>query len=130
MKRGLLDSMADVKILLVDDEENILNIFRMVLESNGYKVDTASTAAEALEKARSTTYQVCLLDINLPDMHGTELLKLMQQVDPSMKKLMVTGDWSPRDVELARKNGADEFVAKPLSKAALLEAVESVLRPT
>ncbi len=44
-----------------------------------------------------------------------------------MKKLMVTGDWSPRDVELAKKNGADEFVAKPLNKAALLEAVKAVL---
>jgi DNA-binding NtrC family response regulator len=62
-------------------------------------------------------------------MHGTELLKLMQQVDPSMKKLMVTGNWSPRDVELARKNGADEFIVKPLNKAGLLEAVESVLKP-
>ena len=121
--------MTAERILLVDDEENILNIFRMELESNGYMVDTAVTAKQALEKVRSNTYQVCLLDINLPDMHGTELLKLIHQIDPSMKKLMVTGDWSPRDVELARKNGADEFVAKPLSKAGLLEAVESVLKP-
>lgn len=122
--------MDETRILLVDDEENILTIFRLALESRGYKVDTAGTAAEALEKARSTTYQVCLLDINLPDMHGTELLKLMHQIDPSMKKLMVTGDWAPRDVELARKNGADEFVAKPLNKADLIAAVESVLAPT
>lgn len=121
--------MTAERILLVDDEENILNIFRMELESNGYTVDTAVTAKQALEKVRSNTYQVCLLDINLPDMHGTELLKLIHQIDPLMKKLMVTGDWSPRDVELARKNGADEFVAKPLSKAGLLEAVEGVLKP-
>lgn len=121
--------MADIKILVVDDEENILNIFRMVLESNGYKVDTAATAKDALEKVRSGKYQVCLLDINLPDMHGTELLRQIQQIDPEMKKLMVTGDWSPRDVELAKKNGADEFVAKPLNKAALLAAVQAVLTP-
>jgi DNA-binding NtrC family response regulator len=122
--------MAETRVLLVDDEENILTVFQLALESRGYKVDTAATAAQALEKARSATYQVCLLDINLPDMHGTELLKLMHQIDPSMKKLMVTGDWSPRDVEIARKNGADEFVAKPLSKANLIAAVESVLTPS
>jgi DNA-binding NtrC family response regulator len=119
--------MPDVTILVVDDEENILNIFRLVLESNGYKVDTAATAHEALEKVKSGTFQVCLLDNNLPDMHGTELLRQIHQIDPAMKKLMVTGDWSPRDVELAKKNGADEFVAKPLNKAALLEAVKAVL---
>lgn len=121
--------MPDIKILVVDDEESILNIFRLALESNGYKVDTAATAHEALEKVKAGTFQVCLLDNNLPDMHGTELLRQIHQIDPAMKKLMVTGDWSPRDVEVAKKNGADEFVAKPLNKAALLEAVMAVLAP-
>jgi DNA-binding NtrC family response regulator len=121
--------MADRKILLVDDEENILTIFRLVLESQGYTVDTAPTAGEALEKVKANKYQLCLLDLNLPDMHGTELVKLVHQIDPSMKKLMVTGESSGRDIEVAKENGADGFILKPLNKAALINAVEDALNP-
>jgi len=104
--------MPDIKILVVDDEENILNIFRLALESNGYKVDTAATAHEALEKVKAGTFQVCLLDNNLPDMHGTELLRQIHQIDPAMKKLMVTGDWSP-----SPPRGSDGRISTCLTRA-------------
>ncbi|MEI7434148.1 MAG: response regulator [Methanomicrobiales archaeon] len=119
--------MEGKKILLVDDEENILTIFRLVLESKGYKVDTASTAEEALKKVGLNKYNLCLLDLNLPDLHGTELVRQIHQIDPGMKKLMVTGESSSIDAETARNNGADGFILKPLNKAALISAVESVL---
>ncbi len=123
-------AMEKIKILLVDDEENILNIFRLVLERSGYTVDIASTAEEALAKVRSTTYQLCLLDLNLPDMHGTELARQIHQIDPGMKKLMVTGDSSSVHVQAALNNGADGFILKPINKAALIRAVEAALTPT
>jgi DNA-binding response OmpR family regulator len=119
--------MEENKILLVDDEENILTIFRLVLESKGYRVDTASTAEEALEKVGLNKYSLCLLDLNLPDMHGTELVRQIHQIDPGMKKLMVTGESSGIDAETARNNGADGFILKPLNKVALISAVETVL---
>jgi DNA-binding response OmpR family regulator len=119
--------MEGKKILLVDDEENILTIFRLVLESKGYRVDTASTAEEALTKVGLNKYNLCLLDLNLPDMHGTELVRRIHQIDPGMKKLMVTGESSGIDAETARNNGADGFILKPLNKVALIGAVEAVL---
>jgi DNA-binding response OmpR family regulator len=119
--------MEENKILLVDDEENILTIFRLVLESKGYRVDTASTAEEALKKVGLNKYNLCLLDLNLPDMHGTELVRQIHQIDPGMKKLMVTGESSGIDAETARNNGADGFILKPLNKVALISAVESAL---
>jgi DNA-binding response OmpR family regulator len=119
--------MEENKILLVDDEENILTIFRLVLESKGYRVDTASTAEEALKKVGLNKYNLCLLDLNLPDMHGTELVRQIHQIDPGMKKLMVTGESSGIDAETARNNGADGFILKPLNKVALISAVETVL---
>lgn len=127
MTVGRAGHMEGKKILLVDDEENILTIFRLVLESKGYKVDTASTAEEALKKVGLNKYNLCLLDLNLPDMHGTELVRQIHQIDPGMKKLMVTGESSSIDAETARNNGADGFILKPLNKAALISAVESVL---
>lgn len=119
--------MTHIHILAVDDEEFLLDIYRRVLDGNGYMVDTALTAEEALQKMKSNTYKLCLLDVTLPDMRGTELLKLMRNIDPAMKILIVTGDWSPSDVASARKNGADEFVLKPLERDALIETVERVL---
>lgn len=120
--------MDEIKILIVDDEENILTIFRLVLENKGYRVDIASTAEEALVKVRSQKYNLCLLDLNLPDMHGTELVRQIHLIDPGMKKLMVTGESSGVDTQTARNNGADGFILKPVNRAALISAVETALR--
>lgn len=120
--------MEETKILLVDDEENILTIFRLILESRGYRVDTASTGEEALVKVGLHQYDLCLLDLNLPDMHGTELVRQIHLIDPGMKKLMVTGESSGVDTQTARNNGADGFILKPVNRAALISAVETALR--
>jgi DNA-binding response OmpR family regulator len=120
--------MEETKILIVDDEENILTIFRLVLEGRGYRVDTASTAEEALVKVGLNKFHLCLLDLNLPDMHGTELVRQIHLIDPGMKKLIVTGESSGIDVQTARNNGADGFIMKPVSKVALISAVEAALR--
>jgi DNA-binding response OmpR family regulator len=120
--------MEDITILIVDDEENILTIFRLALESKGYKVDTASTAEGALLKVGLYKYNLCLLDLNLPDMHGTELLRQINQLDPGMKKLMVTGETSGIDTRTALDNGADGFILKPVNRATLVSAVEAALK--
>ena len=120
--------MEETKILLVDDEENILTIFRLILESKGYRVDTASTGEEALVKVGLHKYHLCLLDLNLPDMHGTELVRQIHQIDPGMRKLIVTGESSGIDARTAQNNGADGFILKPVNKAALISAVEAALK--
>lgn len=120
--------MEDVWILVVDDEENILTIFRLILESAGYRVDTASTAGEALGKVRVNQFSLCLLDLNLPDMHGTELLRELHSVAPKMKKLVVTGESSTVDTGTVRSSGADGVIIKPVNKARLISIVEEVLR--
>jgi DNA-binding response OmpR family regulator len=125
---GWQGQMNDIKILIVDDEENILTIFRLALEGRGYKVDTASTAEEALVKVGLYKYNICLLDLNLPDMHGTELVRQIHQLDPKMKKLMVTGESSGIDTQTALDNGADGLILKPVNRATLLSAVEAALR--
>jgi DNA-binding response OmpR family regulator len=121
--------MEKIKILLVDDEENILTIFRLILERSGYAVDIASTAEEALAKVRSNTYQLCLLDLNLPDMHGSELARQIHQIDPGMKKLMVTGDSSGIHAQTSLNNNTDGFILKPVNKVTLINAVEAALTP-
>ncbi|MCB2171946.1 response regulator, partial [archaeon] len=60
-------------ILIVDDDEDILELYKLILEDEGYRVDTAKNGKEALEKALKNSYYLALLDFVLPDIKGTEI---------------------------------------------------------
>jgi two-component system, NtrC family, response regulator PilR len=113
-------------ILLVDDEEDILELFRIVLESRGFHADTAASAAEAIRKVGEKNYSLCLLDVNLPDMPGPDLLMEMHRIRPGMKVIIVTGDTRFSGTD-AVKIGASGFVLKPLNRALLISTVEEAL---
>jgi CheY-like chemotaxis protein len=82
-------------ILIVDDDRSILKFMKAILEKNQYFVETAETAEEALSKCKNDQYDITLLDIKLPDMEGTELLRRLR--DYKMVKIMVTGFPSQRN---------------------------------
>ena len=81
----------NVRILIVDDDENIRRTMQTILEDEGYIVDLAATGNEAVELTKETTYNIELLDIRLPDIEGVELLKLIKDNVPKTRKIMVTG---------------------------------------
>ena len=60
------------KVLIVDDDENIRNTMKTILEDEGYIIDLAATGSEAIEKTQNEAYNLALLDIRLPDMEGVE----------------------------------------------------------
>jgi len=94
---------------------------------DGYEIDTARTGLEAIEKSKTNFYNLVLLDIKLPDMEGTELLRKMHETFPKMIKIMVTGY---PDLENAIKSlnlGADAYLVKPVSVQKLLEVVKEKL---
>lgn len=78
-------------ILIVDDDEDICKTLRLILEGEGYTVDVAHSGKEAIEKSKVKAYNIALLDIVLPDMQGTQLLKKLRETTPKMVKIMVTG---------------------------------------
>jgi len=112
------------RLLIVDDDEAILRNLERILSLEGYETDTARTGREAIEKTRRNFYNLALLDIKLPDMEGTELLKKMHETFPKMIKIMVTGY---PDLENAIKSlnyGADAYLVKPVSVQELLDVVK------
>lgn len=118
---------GEKSILVVDDDETVLLVFKEILLSEGYRVDTAETGAEAIEKSKTRYYNLALLDIRLPDMSGTELLTKMHRVGPKMVKIMVTG-YSSLDYAVEAVNmGADAFLTKPVKPESLLKVVEEKL---
>ena len=116
------------RILVVDDDENIRTVFKMNLESRGYMVDTAADGQEALEKSRRRFYNLAILDIKLPDVEGTDLLKELGEILPNMKRIIVTGFPTLQNAIKAVNDGADSYIMKPVKMDVLIEKIEELLR--
>ena len=116
------------KILVVDDDENIRNTMKTILEDEGYTVDLAATGSEAVQKTKKTVYNIALLDIRLPDMEGVELLKLIKGTVPRTRKIMVTGYPSMQNAIAALNKNADAYLIKPIDIENLLNIVKEQLK--
>ena len=116
------------KILIVDDDENIRNTVKAILEDEGYFVDTAASGGEAIQKTQKSTYNIALLDIRLPDMEGVELLKLIKEGVPRTRKIMVTGYPSMQNAINALNKNADAYLIKPVDIENLLATVKNQLQ--
>lgn len=102
-----------VRILVVDDDESVTRTFKVILEENGYVVDTAENGREAIEKSHKSFYNAAFIDIRLPDMEGTQLLTAMKETTPKMVKIIVTGYPALQNAVEAVNKGADAYVLKP-----------------
>jgi DNA-binding response OmpR family regulator len=114
-------------VLIVEDDENIRETLKNILEENGYVVDTAKTGREAEEKAKAKFYNILLLDIKLPDVEGTQLLAKLHLDAPKTMKIMVTGYPSLENAVEALNKGADAYVTKPVKPAKLLGIMKEKL---
>jgi DNA-binding response OmpR family regulator len=116
--------------LVVDDDESVLVTIARILELEGYRVETARTGREAIEKSQLGSYHLAIIDIRLPDMDGTELLTAMRDKTPTtprMIKIMLTGYVSAGDrTETVRRN-ADGYLVKPIEVDALLRTIKNHL---
>ena len=114
------------RILVVDDDVNILRVFKNILEKEGYIVETVETGKDALEKIRKEKFSVCLVDVKLPDMDGTELLLKMANGSETIK-IIVTGFSSEEVGKKAADYGADDFLVKPVKAEELVATVRERL---
>ena len=112
------------RILVVDDDLNILKVFKSILEKEDYMVETADTGKEALKKIKKEKFDVWLIDVKLPDMEGTDLLKVS---DSEAIKIVVTGFSSEEVGKRAADYGADDFLVKPVRPEELIATVRERL---
>ena len=115
------------KILIVEDDENIRETIKNILQQSGYETDAAETGREAEQKAKAGFYNLALLDIKLPDMEGTRLLAKLHENTPKMVKIMVTGYPSLENAMEALNQGANAYVTKPVKPAKLLALIQEKL---
>ncbi|HLF20348.1 MAG TPA: response regulator [Bacteroidota bacterium] len=115
------------KILVVDDEDALRTVLSAELEGEGYQVATAADGQEAINILGSSSYDLILLDIKMPNVDGFEVLKFVKENHPKTKVIMLTGFADLKNAIESKKLGAEDFVSKPYDLVDLLTTVERVL---
>jgi two-component system response regulator ChvI len=114
-------------IALVDDDRNILTSVSIALEAEGYRVQTYTDGASALDGLKSNPPDLAILDIKMPRMDGMELLRRLRQ-RTELPVIFLTSKDEEIDELFGLKMGADDFIKKPFSQRLLVERVRAVLR--
>jgi two-component system response regulator ChvI len=114
-------------IALVDDDRNILTSVSIALEAEGYRIQTFTDGASALEGLKQNQPDLAILDIKMPRMDGMELLRRLRQ-KTDMPVIFLTSKDEEIDELFGLKMGADDFIRKPFSQRLLVERVRAVLR--
>jgi DNA-binding response OmpR family regulator len=117
-----------MKILIVDDEPDLLEELRETLKQERYEVDTAADGEAALDKVFDGVYDLVLLDIMLPKVDGLEVLKEIRKGDIATPVLMLTAKGSVEDKITGLDYGADDYLPKPFDMSELMARIRSLLR--
>lgn len=112
-----------IKLLIVDDEKGLCNYLKDFFSSRGHKVFIATNAKDALSLVEKESPELVLLDVNMPEMNGLEVLRLIKKNSPQIKVIMVTVSDDEDTKEKAKLFGADEFVRKPFTTDYLQDVV-------
>jgi two-component system, NtrC family, response regulator AtoC len=112
-----------IRVLLVDDETQLVEAFRTQLTEDGIQVSIASSGYEALSLTKKQTFDIAVLDIKLPDLDGVNLLLKMKQMEPTMEVIMLTGFASVDTAIRSMKRGAYDYLTKPCKIAELHKVI-------
>jgi two-component system alkaline phosphatase synthesis response regulator PhoP len=114
-----------LRILVVDDERDTLDLIDLTLSSAGYEIHLANNGAESLEKIRQDRFDVILLDIMMPDMTGFDVLRTLNQERNELPPVIfLTAKSLPEDREMGLQLGAKDFLIKPVTRGLLLDSIK------
>jgi two-component system phosphate regulon response regulator PhoB len=122
--------MSQEKILVIDDEEDILELVRFNLERENYNVLTAISGEEGFALARSKMPDLVILDLMLPGINGLEVFRRLKDTNETnhIKVIMLTAKGEEADIVIGLEMGADDYITKPFSPRVLLARIKAALR--
>jgi PAS domain S-box-containing protein len=115
------------RILVIDDDPTANRLCKRVLDREGFVVEIATDGTQGLEMLGTASFDVVLLDVNLPDRSGLDVLSTIQQINPEMAVIVITGYGTIENAVTALKSGAQDFMLKPFGPDELLASVQRVL---
>jgi DNA-binding NtrC family response regulator len=116
------------RIIVVDDDESIRKTLAVILEDEGYLVDTAESGKEAILKTNANFHNLALIDVRLLDMEGTELLIRIKDTVPRMRKIIITGYPTVHNAIDAVNRNADAYLLKPFDVGKVLFVIREQLK--
>lgn len=119
--------MAEHRILVIEDQEDLAELYESTLRKAGYEATIAYTGEEGVAEFEARAPEAVLLDMTLPEMHGTKVLEQIRALSPAVPVLVVTGETMAESREVCQRLGVQEYLAKPVEVNDLLRAVERSL---
>jgi two-component system response regulator HydG len=110
-------------ILIVDDNEDLLQTFAMILKRRGFCVATADNGTSALDKFKEQSFDVTLMDIVMPEMNGVEAFKKMKEMQPGAPVILMTAYSDEEMIQTAREEGVRQIIHKPIRIDQLIEMI-------
>ena len=114
-------------ILIIDDEKEICESIKFILEYEEYEVDSTTSATEGISKISSGNFSALLLDIQMPEMSGFEVLKKAKEINPNLSVIIISAHGSVENAIKATKLGAFDFLEKPIDRDKLLISVRNAV---
>jgi two-component system response regulator RegX3 len=119
--------MSEHCILVIEDQEDLAELYESSLRQAGYKVRNAFTGEEGIAEFEANGADVVLLDMTLPEMHGTEVLREIRNVNASVPVIVITAEENEQLREQCERLGVHDYLAKPLNYDAMLTAIKLAL---
>jgi DNA-binding NtrC family response regulator len=117
-----------IKILVVDDEVELVSTLAERLVLRGFEVDSATTGAAALERLEQREFSVLLVDVKMPGLGGLELTAQIKRSYPHLPVILFTGHTSRDDAERGMQEGACDYLVKPIKIEELIEKIRKAVR--
>ena len=114
----------DTSILVVDDNEDLLETFSLILKRRGFSVDTAGNGVSAVDKFKERHFDVTLMDIVMPEMNGVEAFRQIREMCPGATVIMMTAYSEEELIQMARDEGAHRIIHKPIRIDQLIELIK------
>jgi DNA-binding NtrC family response regulator len=116
-----------INTLIVDDDQEVRNSLTSILEFEGYVVETAENGKKAVSMCEKASFDLALIDIELPDIKGTELLRILNKMQPKMVRIIITGHPTIENAAKSVNEKADGYIMKPFVVPELLAMIKKLI---
>ena len=120
--------MSDVRVLLVDDETDLIEIIEERLHLRGIDAAVSNSGQDALSRLRKCAFNVVVVDVRMPTMGGLELLSRIKEICPNTQVILLTGRGSEEESKIGIARGAYEYLVKPVNINDLIATLERAVR--
>ena len=114
----------ELAILVVDDNEDLLETFSLILKRRGFHVETAGDGKAAVNRYKERDFDVTLMDIVMPEMNGVEAFRKIREMDPDASVILMTAYSEEELIQIAKKEGAHQVINKPIRIDQLIDMIK------